>query len=73
MLSVHLWIIKWIEYIDFSSLIMATGESLVKDFKMMSIMFTREVSYCLLSDLSKFSNKQTYAIVLQKQTRINYN
>ena len=52
---------------------MATGESLVKDFKMMSIMFTREVSYCLLSDLSKFSNKQTYAIVLQKQTRINYN
>ena len=28
---------------------MAAGQPLVKDFKMMPFMFTREVSYCLLS------------------------
>ena len=43
----------------FQHIDMATGELLVKDFKMMFIMFTREVSYCLLSGLSKFLNKQT--------------
>lgn len=57
----------------FQHIDMATGEPLVKDFKMMFIMFTREVSYSLLSGLSKFLNKQTYANVLQKQTRIHYN
>ena len=36
---------------------MATEVPLVKDFKLMHIMFTGEVSFCLLSGLSKCVTK----------------
>ena len=43
--------------IRFQLIDMATGVPLVKHFKLMHIMFTGEVSFCLLSGLSKCVTK----------------